>query len=212
MLESIKLAVAWLSLNIDPAVPRALLIALVFAAVYAIRKLFPRAWEWFARAVPVPVIDPAPLLLLLSKAWQALPAALLGGVATALTTGGDVTKTVKGVVFGALAALAHEFVKAVPWIPYRGATGKLKPPVLPMLYLLGLGFFCVLQPGITGCGAAAAGAELPPCTPASHERELELFNARVAVACVAYDTLEECPDYPDLQRDFDRRIDQGCGQ
>jgi hypothetical protein len=136
MLSLLQQALAWLS-AVDPALPRALLVALVFASVYLIRKFFPRAWELFASAVPVPVIDPAPLLLLLSKSWQALPGALLGAAASALTSGADVKHAVKGALFGALAALVHEFAKAAPWLPYTGAVGRTKlPPSLPMLLLL----------------------------------------------------------------------------
>lgn len=135
MLETIKTAVAWLT-AIDPALPRALLVGVVLLAVWLLRKLFPRTWEWFARAVPVSVIDPAPALLVLSKAWQALPGAVLGAVALSFGNGGDVREAVRGAVYGALAALAHEVLKAVPWIPYQGAVGKLKPPTLPVLMLL----------------------------------------------------------------------------
>lgn len=147
MLETIKAAAAWLSANVDPSVPRALFVVAVLVTVLLIRKAFPRAWEAFARVVRVPVIDPAPLLLLASKAWQALPGAVIGGVTLALGTGGDVRAAVKGVVFGALAALAHEVLKAVPWIPYQGAVGKTKLPTLPILLVL-IGFS---QLGITAC-------------------------------------------------------------
>lgn len=158
MLETIKQAAAWLSENVDPTVPRALFVVAVLVAVWLLRKTFPRAWEAFARVVRVPVIDPAPLLLLASKTWQALPGALIGGVTLALSTGGDVQATVKGIVFGALAALAHEVMKAVPWIPYQGTVGKTKLPSLPVLYLLGLVGFCMVQPGLTGCTPAQRAA------------------------------------------------------
>lgn len=125
-LDQLKAAVDFLS-AIDPILPRALLIASVLVIVYAFRKLFPGAWEWFARAVPVAVVDPAPVLLVLSKAWQALPGALLGALTLGLSTG-QVVPAVKGAVFGALAALAHEIMKAVPWIPYQGKTGDSDLP------------------------------------------------------------------------------------
>lgn len=127
-LDTLKASVAWLSTNIDPAVPRALLVVAVLVVVYAVRKLFPRAWEEFARIVPVPRIDPAPVLLVLSKTWQALPGTLIGALTLALSTGGDPRASVKGAVFGALAALAHEIMKAVPWIPYQGKVGGSVPP------------------------------------------------------------------------------------
>lgn len=148
MLEPIKVAIAWLT-AIDPAVPRALLVAAVLVTVLTIRKLFPRLWELFARVVPVPVIDPHPLLLVLSKAWQSLPALLIGAVLTSVTAGGDTKAAVKGAVAGALAALAHEVLKAVPWLPYEGSVGKRG---LPPSATMALVFVLSLRAGLA-CSA-----------------------------------------------------------
>lgn len=149
MLETIKVAAAWLSENIDPTVPRALFVVAVLIAVLLLRKAFPRAWEAFARVVHVPAFDAAPVIVVVNKAWQALPGTLLGGVTLGLGTG-DVKTGIKGAAFGALAALAHEVLKAVPWIPYQGQVGKkgLPPAVLPVLYLFALIGFSFAQPGI----------------------------------------------------------------
>lgn len=144
MLEQIRALVAWLN-AVDPVLPRALLVTAVFLLIYLLRKLFPRAWELFARAVPVAVVDPAPVLLLLSKLWQALPGAAFGAALLAFTSGGDVRASVKGAIGGALAAFAHEVLKAVPWIPYQGAVGKLKPPTLPILVFAGMAVFFSVQ-------------------------------------------------------------------
>lgn len=160
MFEHLRSALLWLS-TVDPALPRALLVAAVFLTVYVLRKLFPRTWEFFAGAVPVSVIDPAPLLLVLSKAWQALPAMVIGGVATALTTGGDVRASVKGALFGALAALAHELAKAAPWLPYRGEVGKLRTPTLPVLVLFVSAALASTWPYVTGCAGSPKMADHP---------------------------------------------------
>lgn len=156
MLEHLKFWSDWLSANIDPAVPRALFVIAILVSILLIRKAFPRAWEGFARAVPLPAIDPQPLLLVLSKAWQALPATVLGAMTLALGSGGDIRSAVKGAAFGALAALSHEVMKAVPWIPYTGAVGKLKPPTLPVLYILGL--TALSMPWLSGCAATSQSA------------------------------------------------------
>jgi hypothetical protein len=159
MLSLLQQALAWLT-AIDPALPRALLVSVVFAAVYLLRKAFPRAWELFASVVPVPVIDPAPLLLLLSKSWQALPGALLGAAAAALASGADVRSAVKGALFGALAALAHEVAKAVPWLPYKGEVGRFRgPPTLPVLYLFVPAALVSTWPNLTGCAR-----DFAPCS------------------------------------------------
>jgi hypothetical protein len=208
MLSQLQQALAWLS-AIDPAVPRALLVALVFAAVYLFRKTFPRAWEAFASVVPVPVIDPAPGLLLLSKSWQALPGTLLGAAASAIAAGADVRPALKGALFGALAALAHEFAKAAPWLPYRGEVGKAKlPPLLVLTFAL-----CLLAP-------AALPACRPDAAPCSTEDfatgPLALHNARCAATRQA-----KFPNFPDprcdatpacaaLVAECDRWVEERC--
>jgi hypothetical protein len=197
-LDTLKAAVAWLSTNIDPAVPRALLVVAVLVVVYAVRKLFPRAWEAFASVVPVPVIDPAPVLLVLSKFWQALPGTLLGMLSLALSTGGDPRATVKGAVFGALAALAHEVMKAVPWVPYRGEVGKTKlPPVLPLLLLM-----------LLGCDPRK-----PPCDETKLRAVDERYTSRVLAVCLPkHDRKEDCPEWPALEADHRRELREVCPQ
>lgn len=180
MLETIKTAATWLSVNVDPSVPRALFVVAVLLTVLVIRKTLPRVWEAFARVVPVPVIDPHPLLLLVSKAWQALPGTLIGAGLAALGAGGDIRSELKGAAFGAVAALAHEVLKAVPWVPYVGAVGKTKLPPLPVLYLLGLVGFCVVQPVIVGCGA------FRNITPADRAEAYAAHAKTTELACKAY--------------------------
>lgn len=173
MLEMTKSALAYLS-DIDPALPRAALVATVFVVVWLLRKLLPGAWEGFARLVPgANKIDPPPVLMLIGKSWQALPAALIGAALLALQSGLSVKEAVRGAVFGALAALAHEVMKAVPWLPYSGATGgKEKAPSVPptaALVLL-LAFALPLQgcalfqgvswPKVLRCAGPVAQAEL----------------------------------------------------
>lgn len=194
MLEQIRAAVVWLT-AIDPALPRALLVGLVFLAVYLLRKLFPRTWEFFAGVVPVSVIDPAPLLLVLSKTWQAFPAALIGAAATALATGGDMRAAVKGLVFGALAAVAHEFAKAAPWLPYTGAVGRLRAPSLPILVLFVPAVLVSAWPYVTGCSSAANPLPKHPDATCSDEAYAKLAGtcAAKAAACVVRSGTEaEC--------------------
>lgn len=200
MLEQIRSVVVWLA-TIDPALPRALLVALVFAAVYLIRKLFPRTWEFFARAVPVPVIDPAPLLLVLSKAWQALPGALLGAVASALATGGDVRAAVKGAVFGALAAVAHEFAKAAPWLPYTGAIGRMRAPALPVLVLFVPAVIVSTWPSVTGCASLGRPADTAPV--ADHPGDI--------VALLGKEPAAPCLGFPEEQCSYADRFVPICG-
>ena len=180
MLEPIKTAAEWLSQNIDPSVPRALFVVTVLLVVYLVRKLFPRLWEGFARVVPVSVIDPKPLLLVLSKAWQAIPGTLIGAGLVALGAGGDIRSAVKGAAFGALAALAHEVLKAVPWVPYRGAVGMAKPPTLPLLVLFVPAVLVSVSPYLVSCAAFSK------VTPADRAEAYAAQAKAAELACKAY--------------------------
>ena len=115
---------AWLVANIDPAAPAALLVIIVFLAVYSLRRWAPSLWLRLEHAVPfVDSIDPAPGLKILLKVWQALPGAAFGAATAALTTGLSVTHALWGVVAGFAASAVHEIMAA-----YQGAVGRPKPP------------------------------------------------------------------------------------
>ena len=208
MLQQIQAAVAWLG-SVDPALPRALLVGLVFLTVYVVRKLFPRTWEFFAGAIPVSVIDPAPLLLVLSKTWQAFPGALLGAVAASLATGGDMRASVKGLVFGALAAVAHEFAKAAPWLPYTGAVGRVKAPTLPVLCLFVPAAVVSAWPYLAACGPALR----PPCDDAKMAAIDAAYVEKVTAACLPkYDRKEDCPEFEQFRAENRAELLRVCPQ
>jgi hypothetical protein len=141
MLEFINAARASLA-AINPDLPAALFVVLVFLTVLAIRKLFPGAWEKWAAVVPVLAIDPSPVLVLLSKLWQAVPAAVIGAVLAALQSGADVKATVYGALLALVAPVAHELAKN-----YRGSLGvgtgplsRRAPPLSMLMLVVLLGF------------------------------------------------------------------------
>lgn len=115
---SVAAIVAWLA-AINPSLPWLCLGALVFSVIYAARKFFPVQWELFAQLTPLAMFDPSGVVKALNKVWQSLPAVGLGAV-TMLLQGGDQKTVLLGAAAGLLAPVAHEIMKAVPWVPYRG--------------------------------------------------------------------------------------------
>jgi hypothetical protein len=126
LLDYLSPAYAWLA-AIDPSLPRALFVALVFATVLAWRKFWPAGWAKFSNLIPVSEADTSWFKATLQKLWQALPAAVLGAIYGALGTGGDVLATIKLALLGLAAPVIHE----VAW-RYQGRlgtpSGKLPPP------------------------------------------------------------------------------------
>lgn len=49
-----------------------------------------------------------------------------------------------------------------------------------------------------------------PCTPDAHTKAKRAYQADVALQCATYDVLDECPFYPKLKADFERKVDEGC--
>jgi hypothetical protein len=192
----------WL-VAIDPSLPRALFVALVFATVLLWRKLAPGSWAKFSAVIPVSEADTSWLKATLQKLWQALPAAVLGAVYGALGTGGDVAATVKLALLGLAAPVIHE----VAW-RYQGKlgtpSGKLPPPgnskpvapAQPHVFLQNedgspvemragwrhpewrLALLVVM---------ALAALPLPSCAPAAWQAQRDASNV---VASVANDTVE----------------------
>jgi len=165
MLEALAQARLWLA-NLDPAAPAVTLMLGVFLTIYSIRRWFPRAWLWVEKTVPfVDSIDYQPAATILWKAWQAWPAALLGAVTSALSTGVSVAGALKGAGLGLVVAAIHELANA-----YRGAVGTPKPknPSSSSLSMLALAL-CISTGAATGCALfGPKGSAWPPlgaCAP-----------------------------------------------
>lgn len=124
--------------GLDPSLPRALFVALVFVSVLAWRKLWPSGWLKFSSLIPVSDEDTSWFKTTLLKVWQALPSALLGAVYGALGTGGNVLASLKLAALALLAPVIHE----VAW-RYQGNLGTKKnpPPGIPAGPLLVLVVF-----------------------------------------------------------------------
>lgn len=108
---------------VDPSLPRALFVALVFLTVLAWRKLSPGSWLKFSSVIPVSDEDTSWFMATLLKVWQALPSALLGAIYGALGTGGNVVESLKLAALALLAPVIHELA----W-RYEGKLGTKKTP------------------------------------------------------------------------------------
>lgn len=123
MMPDLAKIFAWLA-AVDPRLPGvacALIVLAVFLLNYAVRKLFPDAWEWAADLLPFLRGDVGPVLRALRKFWQALPSVIQTAALTALVAGGSVKAAVLGAVLGAAPPVLHELGKWCPIIPYKGA-------------------------------------------------------------------------------------------
>lgn len=140
-MELFSNARAWLS-AIDPALPAAALVFLVFITVYSVRRWLPGVWKIVEATVPfADSLDPGPVLDAVWKSWQVLPGALLGAAVSALSSGLSVQSALWGVAAGAMASLGHELMAA-----YKGEVGKPKPPSVPPL-AAGLLAICLMLGG-----------------------------------------------------------------
>lgn len=163
MFEPLKLAWAWLAAQ-NAVLPYLAVTLVVYALIYIWRKVSPRSWLWIEARLPW-FEEFTKGEELAQNIAMALPSLLLGAVVTAVTTytgssekgafAAYVLTTVLGAFAGAFAPLLHHVRKALPFDPYRGALGKVKPPVLPVLYLFGLAVMASVQPSIVGCSPAA---------------------------------------------------------
>ncbi len=122
LLDYLLPAYNWL-VAIDPSLPRALFVALVFVTVMAWRKLLPASWIKFSSLIPVSDEDTSWFKATLRKAWQALPSALLGAVYGALGTGGNVLASLKLAALALLAPVIHDVAAK-----YQGTLGTKKNP------------------------------------------------------------------------------------
>lgn len=118
--------------GLHPAAPWIVLPIVVWLLTWTIRRLWPGAWERFARLGPVSSAA--------SKAWQAAPAALLGAALEALAGGRSPRELCLAAAVSLAAPVWHELARAttsrVDWIPtyYGGkwpAASLAPPPPLP---------------------------------------------------------------------------------
>lgn len=96
----------------------------VFFTIYFFRKLFPNAWIWLVKRIPYIDFETTPLLAIMDKVVQALPATLFGLVMATLSSGGSVKVALLGALAGPINVIAHHVLQAIPWIPYQGKLGK----------------------------------------------------------------------------------------
>ena len=214
MFQTIK---NWL-FAIDPALPAASLVLLVFATIYSVRRWLPGAWKAIELSIPfLSALDAGPVFNAIWKIAQSLPGMLLGTAVAALTEGANVKAALWGVAAGALASVAHEVMAA-----YRGQVGGKKPPSAgapdepvrmfhvdpppppPPLRAALAGLAIALCP--FGCsGAPKANA----CNPADATRLTAEYTAAVHLACQGF-TFENCPSRPALEADLNRKLEAAC--
>ncbi len=113
---------------IDPSLPRALFVALIFGLVLAWRKLWPDSWRAYSALIPVSEEQTSRFAVAVRKVWQGLPSLVLSAIVGALGTGADVWPTLKLALLGVLPPLIHE----LSW-RYQGNLGDGKPLVPPSL-------------------------------------------------------------------------------
>lgn len=231
LLDYISPAYAWLQ-AIDPSLPRALFVALVFASVLAWRKLSPSTWIKFSGLIKVTDEDASWFKSTMLKLWQAVPAATIGAVYGALGTGGNVAASLKLALLGLLAPVIHELA----W-RYQGNLGSAKnpppsdpkplaqverisfvkpddepaPPSLPgaAILLLVAGFALHQQ----ACSSVAPPvAKSLPCDDAKMTRIDLAYVAEVAAQCREYPSKHECPAWPSLRAKHRAALRNECPQ
>lgn len=109
----------------------ALLVALVFASVWVLRKIAPVKWESWANLVGATGEDATWFETTVRQLWQGLPALVLGAAYGALLNGGDFKATLRDALLGALAPITHHLLKR-----YEGGVGKVKIPTPRVMMLM----------------------------------------------------------------------------
>lgn len=135
-----------------------LIMLVCFTLVFLIRKKFGTAWEKLFSQVD-PGLDQEINAggVIVSKFMQSLPSVLIGTVIGTVTSGAALAPALLGALGGLLAAFAHEFAKAIPFIPYTGSTGssKLPGPSKPPTGVIAA--LCIAMAlSVTGCGLVNA--------------------------------------------------------
>lgn len=101
-----------------------------FCFVYLVRKYFGKQWDIVDKYIPALNFSLTPGLTIVSKFAQMLPATLVAAAIGAVTSGGALTPTLIAAAAGPLAALGHELLKSLPFVPYTGSTPS-SDPVFP---------------------------------------------------------------------------------
>lgn len=122
--HALTFARLWLETNIGDGAAFGVFCIGVFFTIYLFRKLFPNAWIWLVKRIPYIDFETTPILALLDKTVQALPATLFGLVMATLSSGGSVKVALLGALAGPINVIAHHILQAIPWIPYQGKLGK----------------------------------------------------------------------------------------
>lgn len=112
---------SWAAANPDSA--RVLLAAVVFAVMYATRKLLPGVWTFFETRSPWLGEEMKFLDQLLHKLWQAVPSALTGALLGPALFGDGWKQALIGALNGLAAPLSHELMAR-----YRGQLRSPKTP------------------------------------------------------------------------------------
>lgn len=218
---------------IDPSLPRALFVALIFGAVLLWRKVSPDTWRAYSNLIPVSDEQTGRFVAVLKKTWQALPSVLMSAIAGALGTGGNMGATIKIALLGLLPPIIHE----LGW-RYQGNLGDGKPLVPPSLPSPGqrdhIRFSAEADPGpddaairrwarpawylplafgafalLPGCGLLGG---KPPCDESKLEAIDAAYISQMGVLCLPkYDRKEDCPDYPRLKTEHRQRLADECG-
>ncbi len=226
--------------GIDPSLPRALFVALVFLTVLAWRKLSPGSWKTFSNVIPVSEADTNWFKATMLKVWQALPSALLGAVYGALGTGGDIVASLKLAALALLAPVVHE----VAW-RYQGNLGTKKSPppsgenkpagavdeVFPQdmngnpLSIRSLEFSLWHSPawrfaplfGLLAIwfglvlGLSGCAAPKLPCNEDKMKALDVAFVKDLTKVCLQYPNVKDCPDYLPLKAKHDAAL-ESCPQ
>jgi hypothetical protein len=127
LLDYLSPVYAWLA-ALDPSLPRALFVALVFGTVLLWRKLWPESWRMWSAVIRISEADANWFKAAILKAWQMLPSALIGGLYGWAGTGGSLEEAMRLALMGLLAPLVHDLA----W-RYQGKLGDGKPRVPPSL-------------------------------------------------------------------------------
>lgn len=118
----------WLAAQ-NPVLPAVVLMLVIWLPQWLIRRYLPNVWE-IPATLPFDKFGvPREKLVLLRKAWQAVPSIALAALVQALWTKGDPLAAVLGAAQGALAPVWHEIWKAVPFVPYRGGMPPAADPL-----------------------------------------------------------------------------------
>lgn len=124
MLENIKLAWAWLAAG-NETLPYLVVTLFFYLLCYAVRKLAPGVWLAIASVFPY-----ADALSkgedVIRQVFLALPQVVAAALLTGLATN-DVKGALLGAIAGAGAPILHHVRAALPFDPYKGKLGNLKP-------------------------------------------------------------------------------------